>query len=347
MPSVKSDVVDVVRFHPSDVTMGDEVYAGWRDAQLNDFPDQTPLDRASIQSLLENPPHGWTGEFYAATVDGRIAGAVLLFLPGLDNTHLAHVEGWVHVGSRRQGVGRALYERTLERLPELGRTTLIVRIHDRADIDPPAAGPRFAEAVGMSCAMTEVQRRQYLDEVDDGVFAAMLADCWERAEGYEVVRWTDGADGPTPEEHVDDLSQLLVRLDTDAPHGDLRIEAREPDPEAVRALDHRNRAAGIRLVHTGVRHVASGRIVAWTTISTLPSDRGHGQQQITVVDPGHRGRRLGTLAKLENLAYARRVEPGLRLVETCNADENAHMIAINETLGYRVHGRVHNFQKEI
>ena len=39
--------------------------------------------------------------------------------------------------------------------------------------------------------------------------------------------------------------------------------------------------------------------------------------------------------------------PKLAVVETSNAGENAHMIAINEALGYRVHGRIHNFQKEI
>lgn len=347
MNSTTTDVIDVIPFHPGDATLGDAVYAGWRGAQLHDYPDVEPFARENIQAMLDTPPHGWVGEFYVATVGEEVVGTVLVFLPQQDNTHLAHVEGWVHVEHRRMGVGRRLYEHTVERLRELGRTTMVVRIHDPADADPPAAGPRFAEAVGMTCALTEVNRRQYPAELDRELVARMLADCRARAEGYEILRWTDGVDGATPEEHVDDLARLEVRLDTDAPKGELNMEAREPDPEVIRARCERGRLAGVRNFHTVARHVESGRIVAWTLISSSPSDPGHCWQGITVVDPDHRGKRLGTYVKLENIAHALEMAPALRVVETSNAGENAHMIAINEALGYRIHGRIHNFQKEM
>ncbi|HEY1175841.1 MAG TPA: GNAT family N-acetyltransferase, partial [Phytomonospora sp.] len=282
-----------------------------------------------------------------STAGGEVVGALLLFLPQHDNTHLAHVEGWVHVEHRRMGIGRRLYDHALDRLRALGRTTMVVRVHDPADADPPAAGPRFAEAVGMTCALTEVERRQHPDRIDTDATAALLADCRARATDYELLQWSDGLDGATPPEHVDDLARLEVRLDTDAPTGTLNMDAREPDPDSIRARCERNRLAGIRNFHTAVRHKETGRIVAWTLIFSPPSDPGHCQQGITVVDPDHRGKRLGTYVKLENLPYALAMEPALRVVSTSNAGENAHMIAINEALGYRVHGRIHNFQKEI
>ncbi|GIG70355.1 GNAT family N-acetyltransferase [Phytomonospora endophytica] len=347
MNSTKTDAIDVKTFRPDDITLGDAIYAGWRAAQLHDVPDVTPFGRDNIQAMLETPPHGWTGEYFVATVGDEVVGALLLFLPQLDNTHLAHVEGWVHVEHRRMGVGRRLYAHTLDRLRELGRTTLVVRVQDPADADPPAAGPRFADAVGMTCALTEVTRRLQPGEVDTATTDALLADCRARATDYELLQWSDGLDGATPPEHVDDLARLEVRLDTDAPTGDLNMQAREPDPESIRARCERNRLAGIRNFHTAVRHRETGRIVAWTLISSPPSDPGHCWQGITVVDPDHRGKRLGTYVKLENLPYATAMEPSLRVVETNNAGENAHMIAINEALGYRIHGRTHNYQKEV
>lgn len=345
MTSAKVDVADVIRFLPSDTTMGDEIYAGWRAHQVHEFPDVKPFGRENIQAMLETPPAHMLGEFYAAVVDGHIVGAVLIFMPQQENSHLAHVEGWVHVGERRKGYGRTLYTHAVARLKELGRTTMIVRIHDPAGAEAP--GPRFAEAVGMACALTEVNRRQYPEQIDTAAAEKMLADCRERAEGYELLQWSDGLDGVTPDEYVDDLARLEVRLDTDAPRGELNMEPREPDPDHIRAQCERGRLSGIRNFHTAVRHAESGRIVAWTLISSPPGDPGHCWQGITVVDPDHRGRRLGTYVKLENLTYAIEREPALRVVETSNAGENAHMIAINDTLGYRIHGRVHNFQTEV
>jgi RimJ/RimL family protein N-acetyltransferase len=66
-----------------------------------------------------------------------------------------------------------------------------------------------------------------------------------------------------------------------------------------------------------------------------PTIDHHGWQQITIVDPAHRGHRLGIIAKLENLAYAREGTPALQQVDTSNAAANTHMIAINEQIGFR------------
>jgi RimJ/RimL family protein N-acetyltransferase len=61
----------------------------------------------------------------------------------------------------------------------------------------------------------------------------------------------------------------------------------------------------------------------------------HAWQGITLVDPAHRGHRLGVLIKIENLRYAREQRPGLRAIDTVNAASNEHMLAINRSLGFR------------
>ena len=61
----------------------------------------------------------------------------------------------------------------------------------------------------------------------------------------------------------------------------------------------------------------------------------HVGQGITLVDPAHRGHRLGLLTKIENLRYALDEFPGMRYIDTWNATVNAHMISINERMGFR------------
>ena len=50
----------------------------------------------------------------------------------------------------------------------------------------------------------------------------------------------------------------------------------------------------------------------------------------------HRGHRLGLVLKIAMLYWLREEEPQLRIVDTWNAASNAHMIRVNEMLGYQV-----------
>ena len=47
------------------------------------------------------------------------------------------------------------------------------------------------------------------------------------------------------------------------------------------------------------------------------------------------------------MRWLREVEPDLRTITTNNAASNAHMIAVNERLGYRVLGRSMEFQRDL
>jgi hypothetical protein len=61
---------------------------------------------------------------------------------------------------------------------------------------------------------------------------------------------------------------------------------------------------------------------------------------MTVVARAHRGHRLGLLLKVAMLELLAEREPQLETIETFNADANAHMVGINETLGFRMTGRL-------
>jgi RimJ/RimL family protein N-acetyltransferase len=112
-------------------------------------------------------------------------------------------------------------------------------------------------------------------------------------------------------------------------------EAEAVDAAQVRAIESARDARLRRTHHSGVVHAATGRLVGWTHLVLTGGQDRHAWQDTTIVDPDHRGRRLGLLVKIENLRYALRRESGLQVIDTFNAAENDHMISINEAIGFR------------
>jgi GNAT superfamily N-acetyltransferase len=263
----------------------------------------------------------------------------------LDNLHMAHVDLTVHPEHRRRGVGRALHSEAVAFARSQGRR----RINGQYVTQLPGGAPRedapgaFADAVGAKIALPEVRRRLDLDTVDTAAWADLLADAWTHARGYSVVRWV----GAAPEQYVADVAALDGRLLLDAPMGELDLEPEKVDVARIRGNEETARNRGRRLYHVGVRHDASDRLVAWTTIAFLADTTSHAWQLITIVDPEHRGHRLGLIAKIDNLEHTLAHEPGLRDVNTWNAAENTHMIAINETIGFRAVDGWVGWQQEI
>lgn len=311
-----------------------------------DIPRFPPTTETAFRSGLTAPWPGRVEEKYVATLDGTPAGILELTLPQMDNVDNVSVDLRTVPELRRRGVGTALLEFALNRGRELGRRRVIA--HSRAPL--PGSDERFdpattvlAERYGLQPALREVQRVLDLSTVDHPRLDSMLADAWTRADGYRLVQWS----GPTPDELVDDVAYLDGRLNSDAPLGDLAVEAERVDVERIRQTEAVGDARGRRLHHTGLIHIGTGRLVSWTAIG---ADRGldwHAWQLITIVDPDHRGHRLGTIAKIENLRYLIRAEPAVREIGTFNAAANSYMIAINEAMGFRALYAFENWQRDI
>ena len=130
--------------------------------------------------------------------------------------------------------------------------------------------------------------------------------------------------------------RLAGRLVTAAPTGELGLEAEHwichsgPRESERETIDRgRIRAA------TGARLIGSGRLVASTEIVVPRSQPQIGYQWGTLVDPEHRGHRLGLLIKIANLRLLEHELAGVEAVETWTATENTHMVAINKAIGFR------------
>ncbi|GIG70356.1 GNAT family N-acetyltransferase [Phytomonospora endophytica] len=288
---------------------------------------------------------------WLARVDGEAVGHVSLMLGTTENLHLAMPWIQVHRDHRRKGIGTKLHEFFVERAEEEGRDTFIANANEALpeSTEPIDGAPSaFLRRMGYTPAMTSLHSRLDMAAVPEGAHDELAAKAWRHAEGYELTTWVEGVDGgDCPEHLLEDLAYLEYRLTTDMPLGDMDYEPERPDAERVRERARSALASGQTFCNAAAVHTATGKAVAWTFLGLSRDSGEHAFQAITVVDPDHRGHRLGTLVKLANLAPARELRPALRYVDTDNAEDNAPMIAVNTAIGYRpAHASV-TYQRKI
>ncbi|WP_091079926.1 GNAT family N-acetyltransferase [Micromonospora nigra] len=323
----------VTPYEPTDEAAVDEAHRIVAAAQAVDLPDIPAPDRAEFGLDVAHPPHGNQVVRALARQDGVAVGHVWIRMPQLDNTENASGELVVDPAHRRRGVGRALLAYARRVALDHGRRRLISSTVGALPGGPArsTAGAAFAAAVGAQAALAEVRRRQDVTALDRAALAALEAEARARSSGYRTVTFH----GAVPEEYVADVARLESRLIGDAPMGDLIVEAEKVDGERLRQIERIRAARRRRQYHAGAVHEPSGRLVAWTMIDLGPSETWHAWQEITIVDPDHRGHRLGLLVKVENLRYVLAHEPALRAIDTWNAAANDHMVSINAQLGYQ------------
>ena len=68
-------------------------------------------------------------------------------------------------------------------------------------------------------------------------------------------------------------------------------------------------------------------------------------QSDTIVLNGHRGHRLGMLLKAANIRNLQSTAPGHPSIITFNAEENRHMLEVNEAVGFSAVGYVGAWKK--
>ncbi|MFG1605730.1 GNAT family N-acetyltransferase [Actinoplanes sp. NPDC049265] len=318
--------IDVAEFEGSDESVVRQAYAVAKAAHERDVPD-IPFEPEDF--FVDTVRRGYPAcrNIHAlATLDGEPAGVVEMSLPLLDNLEQLNTHLNVHPAMRRHGVGRALLDFVIERSRAEGRKHITGE-----SVQKHPDGDAFASAAGAKAALQDTRSRLDLTTADHKRYAEMLAEARASAAGYRVVRWQ----GMPADEYLDDIAYLDSRLFEDAPMGDLTIEPEKVDADRIRTSEQNRLDRGLDRFHTGAVHEATGRMVAWTTLSGPPALATHLWQHITIVDPDHRGHRLGLIVKLENLRFALDHRPALTAIDTFNASSNEYMLSINRALGFR------------
>lgn len=270
--------------------------------------------RAGEQTLL----------FLATEVDGTPVGTLTLTLYLLDNLEAAGLDGAVHPDHRRRGLGRQLLAFGLAEVRRHGRRRVFVEAAWAPDGTDGKAFALLRQAGGR--AVLDDHRR-LLD-----LRAQPPGDPHPVPDGYRVVQWVDVA----PDELVDGCAYLLGRMTLDAPMGEMDYEQEKWDAARYRERESSAQERGRVRLSTAVVHEATGQVAGLTDIGLNRERTAVAYQWDTIVDPEHRGRRLGLVLKTWNhRQLVDRVE-GVRFVNTWNAASNTYMVAVNEALGFQV-----------
>ncbi len=322
----------ITRLDPADsVAMGQ-----WYDLMVavarHDVPDFPTPSRQEHVARFEYPWPTLTEEALLARDGDRVVGAASYRLPQADNLSMVYLELIVHPQYRRRGIGTALLAEVYAAARRHHRTLIeieTVRALPGGDARD-EAGYRYLTNRAHQPGVTSIRSRCRIADHTVGD-EATLAEAWTHADGYSLVQWRDAV----PEEIIEDIAALQSRLMLDAPTGDLAVEQTSYDAGRVRGEEATQLGRGYRWYSTAARHDATGQIVARTKLSFEANDDTHARQRITIVEPAHRGRRLGLIVKSANHAYARAHEPALLVVDAWNAEENTHMRAVNAALGFQ------------
>jgi GNAT superfamily N-acetyltransferase len=296
-------------------------------ARLADSPHE--LVGPTVFSFTTTLRHGWDGDPPLAAVASngkdRVVAVLNVGLPHWDNTHVGFVHVTVDPLARRQGIGRRLFEAGVERTRAEGRTLVL------SDCWSHSPGVEFARAMGLEQASVFVARRQNLRALDWPHLDAEYSAAESRATGYELVRIA----GPTPQDMLADVVTMTAAIN-DAPTDDLDIEDEVFTPERIRAFEAARLANRDRTYRVIARDRNTGALAGHTMVGVKAEHPGYAWQYDTSVLRAHRGHRLGRLLKIDMLRWLADEESQLRTIDTGNAASNAHMIEVNEVLGYQV-----------
>lgn len=236
-------------------------------------------------------------------------GSASLYVHG---PQAAFVHPLVDPAARRQGIGTALLGQVVERCRELGVEAL------RGDHASPA-GAAFAARVGAVDEQRVV--RSMLD-----VRTAELPEP-QAPDGWALLTWT----GAAPEAHL--AAYVVSRTamdDAPAPEG-LVIPAwtAEKVRDIEAALEQRRREARVTVALADDGEIGAFTEVRVSAGSTLAFTDDTG----TVA--AHRRKGLARAVKLESLRRLCDDHPEVDVVTTSNAEENAAMRHVNESVGFR------------
>lgn len=342
MPTLSLSGLSLAPIDPSD----EEAIRQWYELSCAvakvDSPDDPPPCWFHVLGSFRNPWPGGLETSWLARVAGSVVGGCSLDLPMLDNVQNAGGGIQVAPEHRRRGIGRVLLNHLRAEATRQRRIRLVCWVEHPLDPTAPDPAGRFAAEAKAVAALVQTGRRLDVDSVDPAVLAGLDAHARAYSGSYSLIQWV----GATPSQWLEGMAYLTARMSTDAPLDDLQWDPEVYDAARMQARDASCLACGRHMVTTAAVD-GTGQLVAHTQIVGDATSHWHARQWDTIVAPEHRGHRLGTLIKVANLEFARSQRPDLCVIDTCNADSNPHMVAINDAMGFRSHRRIIDWQLDL
>ena len=240
------------------------------------------------------------------------------------NKHFVQFDMSILAPYRRRGIGtqalKQIYNYAIE-----NNKSLLVSASDEED------GKNFLEIIGAQIALTGVENRLNLEEVD-----------WEM-----ILKWEKEGPERSPEtklrffysfpyDIIEQYSKIYTETLNQQPLGDLDISDIIYTPESLREIEKRRNELGRKHL-TYITVEPDGEISGLTEMLYRPERDYIIEQLLTGVRDKYRGRGLGKWLKAVMLLRVKEEFPNVTIVKTDNATTNEPMLSINDRLGFKVH----------
>ncbi|MCA0436928.1 MAG: GNAT family N-acetyltransferase [Actinobacteria bacterium] len=297
----------------------------------HDRPRFVPTSCAELAAILRTPSDRQERRTLGAFDGERLVGTALSVLPLRDNLDLAWLFVIVDPDLRRRGIGRALAVAGLAHAAGHRRHRVLSEFELDGAVSTEAAtayGPvAFARGLGFAIASREVRRELALPADPDRL--AALDERARRAAAYRIETHT-GLPDPSD---LPDLVRLMGLVTVDAPTGSVTIEPEHFTADGVARLLTAKLAAGMHLL-TVLARDGDGAVVGFSTQQASGEPAAPVIQTDTYVARLHRGHGLGAAMKAAGIRWWTQQQPARQRILTCNAQDNAAMVAINEAAGF-------------
>lgn len=324
-------------------------------ADIDGTADETPSVRELIARRANNVNHDQ--HWVLALVGSAPAGWASLSLPTDRDLDKAQLHVCVDPGMRRQGIGSALLSWCETQAGNAGRTLMFAETAygPGQDHEPyvetvhggrvPARTPSVLFSVNRGYEIAHAARRSVLDlPMDSHQADVLLAATQPYTSGYRLHTWFC----EIPQMWTDPFARLKEAFFRDAPMGEVPFDEEIWGEEQVGQLIREILDQGKAVLMTAAEQVATGELVGFTELRwPLVPDVEAASQWFTVVSENHRGHRLGMWMKLVNMTELRRRCPQISRIHTDNAQENAPMLGINHSMGFRPDGGIALLKKQI